>query len=124
MGLQPGPESQRGPPFSELHASVMKKLKALRRAARLNKKNESNTRDMCKMLMAELLELWRIQQTNQSNQPQSRNVNVPIYPSLHGDSMIREFFNSIVKPYQLDKNGSISSASVDSGTNSVEENMN
>ena len=74
------------------------------------------------MLKEEILDLRRVTQNHHSRQRNA--MNVPIYPSLHGDSMLRVFFNSIVEPYQLDEDRSVSSASVDSGMNSVEDNMN
>ena len=120
-GSQQDPEPPGGN-ISELHASLMKELKALRRAARTNKRMGSNLLDIKKMLKDEILDLRRVMQNNQSQQRDATNV--PIYPELHRDSsMIREFFNSVVDPYRLDEDRSISSASVDSGNNSVEDNI-
>ena len=61
----------------------------------------------------------------QNNQSQQREaVNIPIYPELHRySSIIREFFASIVEPYRLDKDRSVSSASVDSGNNSAKDSI-
>ena len=58
--------------------------------------------DMIKMLKEEISDLRRVTQNNQSQQRNA--MNVPIYPDLRGDlSMLREFFNSIIEPYQLDE---------------------
>ena len=101
----------------------MKELKAWNRAVRANKRMESNSIDMIKMLNEEISDLSRVMQNNQSQQRNA--MNVPIYPDLRGDSsMLMEFFNSIVKSYKLDEDRSVSSASVDSGNNSVEDNIN
>ena len=86
----------------------MKELRALRRATKVNRRMESNSRDMMNMLKEEVSELRRATQNQQSQQMNRNAMNVPIYPDLLGDSsMLREFFNSIIKPYQLDEDQSV-----------------
>ena len=73
------------------------------------------------MLREELVDLRRTQQVQQREAMSAPPDNQCLYPELHRTpSMIREFFQSIMAPYRLDKEASISSASVDSGTNSVD----
>ena len=76
------------------------------------------------MLREELLDLQRVTQSQQREAMNGPPGNQCLYCELHRySSMIREFFQSIVEPYRLDEDVSVSSASVDSGTNSVEENI-
>ena len=76
---------------------------------------------MIQVLREELADLRRVQQLKQREAMSAPPDNQCLYPELHRDSsMIREFFQSIIEPYRLNEEVSVSSASVDSGTNSVD----
>ena len=100
----------------------MKELKLLKKATLSNRKLESTSLGMIRGLREKLAYLRRAQQVQQREAMSANNSdNQCLYPELHRTpSMIREFFQIIVEPYRLDEEASISSASVDLGTNSVD----
>ena len=99
----------------------MQELKSLKKAMISNRRLETTSQGMIRGLREEMAGLQRVQQVQQSETRSEPQHNQCLYPELHRTpSMLREFFSSLVEPYRLDEEASISSASVDSGTNSVD----
>ena len=99
----------------------MQELKSLKKATQSNRKLESISLGMIWGLREELADLGRAQRVQQREAMSAPPDNQFLYLELHKTpSMIREFLQNIMEPYRLDEEASISSASADSRTNSVD----
>ena len=83
--------------ISDIHISVMREMKALRKASKTNNRMESDSMNMIKMLQGEVSALkWR----TESQRIQQRNSTM--YPDLQGEpALLHNFYNSILNHASL-----------------------